>query len=183
MTIIKNDRKIYEVTKRYDKTGFPDDEMSLGYDIDVYQESINQTFREYLVNFEYFQRIMEDYGFILITKEEATGMNLPDGTGLFSEMYSQMELDVKLNPRRSQEYGMAPKMTSEEKRISFMNRYFVFKKVRSVDAKKIADQVSRTALETAQTVEELMAEQEPVTVKLLSKTKRKIVLTQILKDK
>lgn len=183
MTIIKNDRKIYEVTKRYDKTGFPDDEMSLGYDIDVYQESINQTFREYLVNFEYFQRIMEDYGFILITKEEATGMNLPDGTGLFSEMYSQMELDVKLNPRRSQEYGMAPKMTSEEKRISFMNRYFVFKKVRSVDAKKIADQVSRTALETEQTVEELMTEQEPVTVKPLRKAKRKVVLQQIPKDK
>ena len=28
-------------------------------------------------------------------------------------------------------------MSPEEKRISFMNRYFVFKKVRNVDAKKI----------------------------------------------
>jgi hypothetical protein len=187
MTIIKNERKIYEVTKRYDQTGFPDDEMSLGYPIDVYQESINQTFREYLVNFDYYQRVMEDYGFILITKEEAAGMNLPDSTGLFSEMYAQMQLEIKHNPRRSSEYGMAPHMSSEEKRISFMNRYFVFKKVRSVDAKKVADMVARTALETEQTVEDLMAEPDQaetiITPTTARKAKRKVVLQQIPVDK
>jgi len=195
MTIIKNERKIYEVIKRYDQTGFPDDELSLGYAIDVYQESINQTFREYLVNFEYFQRIMENYGFVLITKEEATGMNLPDGTGLFSEMYSQMQLELKHNPRRSQEYGMAPHMSSEEKRISFMNRYFVFKKVRSVDAKKVAEIVTKNVLETEEAIGTLMSnpaqeqEQEPelepekVQIKPARKiTKRKVVLKQISTD-
>jgi hypothetical protein len=187
MTIIKNERKIYEVTKRYDQTGFPDDEMSLGYSIDVYQESINQTFREYLVNFDYYQRVMEDYGFVLITKEEAAGMNLPDSTGLFSEMYAQMQLEIKHNPRRSSEYGMAPHMSSEEKRISFMNRYFVFKKVRSVDAKKVADMVARTALETEQTVEDLMTEPDQaetiITPTTARKAKRKVVLQQIPVDK
>ena len=64
----------------YDQTGFPDDELSLGYGINVYQETINKVFREYLVNFEYFKRIMEDYGFILITNEEATQMRLPEAT-------------------------------------------------------------------------------------------------------
>ena len=139
ITIIKNDRKIYEVTKLYDKTGFPDDEISLGYDINVYQESINQVFREFLVNFEYFTRIMEDYGFILVTKEEATGMGLPDGTGMFSELYSRMENEIKQNPTQKKDYGKAPYMSPEEKRISFMNRYFVFKKVRSLDVKKMFD--------------------------------------------
>ena len=34
-------------------------------------------------------------------------------------------------------------MSSEEKRISFMNRYFVFKKVRNVDVSKIADVIKK----------------------------------------
>jgi hypothetical protein len=188
----------------YDQTGFPDEDMSLGYAINVYQESINQTFREYLVNFEYFTRIMEDYGFILITKEEAAGMNLPDGTGLFTEMFAQMQMELKQNPRRSQEYGMAAHMSPEEKRISFMNRYFVFKKVRSVDAKKMADIIAKKDIETEQVVEKLMTEPEPepaeqeqsatapepklaetvVAQKPARKvTKRKVVLNQITTDK
>ena len=184
----------------YDQTGFPDEDMSLGYAINVYQESINQTFREYLVNFEYFTRIMEDYGFILVTKEEAAGMNLPDGTGLFTEMFTQMQMELKQNPRRSQEYGMAAHMSPEEKRISFMNRYFVFKKVRSVDAKKMADIIAKKEIETEEVVEKLMTEpepvleQEPVVEPKLAETvvaqkparkvtKRKVVLNQIPTDK
>ena len=130
---------------------------------------------------------MEDYGFILITKEEAIGMNLPDSTGLFSEMYAQMQLEIKHNPRRSSEYGMATHMSSEEKRISFMNRYFVFKKVRSVDLKKVADMVARTVLETEKTVEDLMtaSEQSETVIKPTTarKAKRKVVLQQIPADK
>jgi len=139
VSIMKDDRKIYEITKMYDQTGFPDDEMSLGYAINVYQESINQTFREYLVNFDYFVRIMEDYGFILISKEDTNHMNLPDSTGLFSELFSSMELEIKQNPRRKVDYGTAIYMTPEEKQISFMNRYFIFKKVRNIDVKKMAE--------------------------------------------
>jgi hypothetical protein len=139
MSIMKDDKKIYEITKMYDQTGFPDDEMSLGYSINVYQESINQTFREYLVNFDYFIRIMEDYGFILISKEDANHMNMPNSSGLFSELFSSMEMEIKQNPRRKADYGTAIYMTPEEKQISFMNRYFVFKKVRNIDVKKMAE--------------------------------------------
>ena len=82
ITIFKDEYKIYELTKRYEQTGFPDDELSLGYSIDVYQESINKVFREYLVNFEYLTQIMEDYGFVLLNDEEAKQMNLPNSTCL-----------------------------------------------------------------------------------------------------
>ena len=138
VTIMKEGRKIYEIIKMYDQTGFPDEEMSLGYAINVYQESINQYFREYLVNFDYFTRIMEDYGFILATRDEAKHKNLPDGTGLFSELFNLMELELKGNPRNEANYRKARFMSPEEKRISFMNRYFIFKKVRDVDVKKMA---------------------------------------------
>ena len=139
VTIFKNNHKIFELTKQYDQTGFPDDDLSLGYGIDVYQESINKEFKEYLVNFKYFTQLMEDYGFILITTEEARQMSLPNNTGLFKDMFDSMELDIKQNHKRKQEYKQAVYMSPEEKQISFMNRYFVFKKVRNVDAKKMFD--------------------------------------------
>ena len=88
MAIYRDKTKIYEITKQYNNTGFPEDETSLGYSIDVYQESINKVFREYLVNFKYLQRILENYGFTLVTKEEAENMGLPDGSGLFDELFN-----------------------------------------------------------------------------------------------
>ena len=131
--IMKDGRKIYEITKMYNKTGFPDDNLSLGYSIGIYQESINKTFVEYLVNFDYFIREMENYGFVVVPSEEATHMNLPSGTGMFSDLFKQMEDNVEQNPHMKNDVGQALYMTSEEKRISFMNRYFVFKKVRNVN--------------------------------------------------
>ena len=68
MAIYRDKTKIYEITKQYNDTGFPEDETSLGYSIDVYQESINKVFREYLVNFKYLQRILENYGFYFDNK-------------------------------------------------------------------------------------------------------------------
>lgn len=139
ITILKNGHKIYEVTKQYDQTGFPAEEMSLGYAIDVYQESINKVFREYLVNFEYFTRIMDDYGFVVVTKEESRKMNMPNGTGLFGDLFTHMENEVKYKPRNKDDYGTASMMSPEERRISFMNRYFMFRKVRNVDVKKMSE--------------------------------------------
>ena len=100
-------------------------------------ESINKVFREYLVNFNYFQRMMEDYGFSLIGSEEAKAMGLPNGTGLFDELFQLMKTEIEENYRNKQEYESAHKMTVEEKRISFMNRYFVFRKTHNVNAEKV----------------------------------------------
>ena len=187
ITILKNDRKIYEITKMYDQTGFPDEEMSLGYAINVFQESINKVFREYLVNFDYLIRIMDDYGFVLVTKEEATAMGLPDGTGLFSELYSAMEQEIKQYPVRKNDYGKAPYMSPEEKQISFMNRYFAFKKVRSLDVKKMSDIILNKEENTRTIVDDILEEnkpedevQKPVPKK---KTTRKIKKDKIILQK
>jgi hypothetical protein len=186
ITILKNERKIYEITKMYDKTGFPDDEMSLDYAINVYQESINKVFREYLVNFDYLTRIMDDYGFVLVTKEEATAMGLPDGTGLFSELYSAMEQEIQQYPNRKNDYGKAPYMSPEEKQISFMNRYFAFKKVRSLDVKKMSDIILSKEENTRTIVENIMdedKEEEDTKVEEVSPIKKKKVTRKLKKDK
>jgi len=45
---------------------------------------------------------------------------------------------LKGNRRSEANYRKAMYMSPEEKRISFMNRYFAFKKVRDVDVKKMS---------------------------------------------
>ena len=155
ISIFKHDHKMFELTKMYDQTGFPDDELSLGYSINVYQETINKVFREYLVNFSYFIRLMEDYGFVLITDEEAKQCNLPGATGLFSELFTSMQTEIKLNPRKNADYKKASLLSPEEKRISFMNRYFVFKKVRNVDVQKMSE-----VIKTQKIIENKLQEQE-----------------------
>ena len=42
---------MWEIEKEYSSDEFEDNETSIGYRINVFQESINKVFGEYLVNF------------------------------------------------------------------------------------------------------------------------------------
>jgi len=131
--------KIWEIKKEYSDDSFPDDSNCLGYKIDVFQESINQMITEYLVNFDYLNRLMEDFGFKIISREEAKQLGLPSGNGLFSELYMIMLEEMKKNrySGMGSEYGEANNMSSYEKKISFLNRYFVYKKIRHINTNKV----------------------------------------------
>jgi len=152
-------KKIWEIRKEYEDAAFDDDVTSLGCQINVFQETINKMFPEYLVNFDYLERIMENYGFKLVTRDEAKLLGLPEGSGLFSELYNLLQDQVKRSPFKKNEYGDALEMTPNEKKISFLNRYFAFKKISHVNAEKVAMEliddtvaerkVSRTPLATA----------------------------------
>ena len=126
-------KKIWEVTKEYSHTTFDDDISSVGYAINVYQDSINKTIKEFLVNFTYFTELMDSYGFQLIKREEANKLGLPNGSGMFGELFSRMEADIQQDQSLKNRYGSAPYMNPKEKQISFYNRYFIFKKMSSVD--------------------------------------------------
>ena len=131
------DVKVWEVTKDYSKTTFDNDISCVGYAIDVFQDSINKTIKEYLVNFTYFTQLMEYYGFQLVKREDAIGLGLPNGTGMFSELFTRMEQDIEQDVRQKSRYGSAMYMTPIEKQISFYNRYFVFKKIANVDVEDV----------------------------------------------
>ena len=132
-----NKSKLWGVTKLYAKDTFDDDQSSLGYEIKVFQETINQKISEYLVNFDYLIRIMENYGFQLLPDTDAQNIGLPSGCGLFEELFKQMTQSSARNRRQSSEYGSAHEMSEQEKEISFKNRYFIFKKTIHVDITKI----------------------------------------------
>jgi len=104
----------------------------------VYQDSINQLITEYLVNFDYLDSVLDNYGFKLIDREEAISMGLPEGSGLFSELFMNMMEEIKKNKNKAKDYGEAINMSEYEKKISFfLNRYFVYKKIRNVNTDKV----------------------------------------------
>jgi hypothetical protein len=135
--IVENGKKIWEIIKGYSSSSFEDNSSCIGYRIDVYQDSINQLISEYLVNFDYLDRVLESYGFKLIDREEAQSIGLPEGSGLFSELFMNMIEETKKFKNKSKDYGEAINMTEYEKKISFLNRYFVYKKIRNVNTEKV----------------------------------------------
>lgn len=169
--IVENGKKIWEVTKGYGADNYNDDSSCIGYRIDVYQESINQTISEYLVNFDYLERILFAYGFKPVTREEANDMGLPDGTGMFSELFRSMEEEVKINKFKAKDFGDALNMAYYEKKISFLNRYFIYKKFTEVVPEKVEielgeyqeSEVVRDSIETKHAV--VVAKDEKVKLK------------------
>lgn len=133
LSIFKNGKKIWELTKKYDAQEFNDDESCLGYAINVYQETINKTFMEYLVNFKYLIRIMENNGFVLLNETEYKQLNLPGSIGNFEQLFNFMNNEVKSNNYLLKKLGNSSQLSDEEKQISFLNNYFVFKKIRNVE--------------------------------------------------
>ena len=181
--IVKNQSKMWEIRKEYSSQTFENNSNSLGFKIDVYQKSINKTFSEFLVNYEYLITLMENYGFILPSREEARELGLPNSIGNFNEMFEMMEEMISTRRLRKSDIGSAGKMSNDEKKISFLNKYFVFKKIRDVDA----NQVSRILTGQSEAIE-ISDVQESIRLQKaavgnLSKTKKVKKLNRKLKLK
>jgi len=136
---------------------------------------------------------MENYGFSLVSKEEAEGLGLPDGSGLFDELFNTMNVELKRNFKNKKEYRSAPNMTKEEKKISFMNRYFVFRKTHNVNAEKVykllvtKDKLPDEEEDAEKIIEEVVEEdkkmkvatqdaKQPISIRKLPGKKRKLVI-------
>ena len=116
--IFVGSKKIWSVIKKYDNTTFS---QTLGLKIGVYQETINKVFDEYLVDFKYLIELLERYGFKLSSPIESV-KPLSD----FSTLYKKM---------RATNTDIT--MTEEESQISFLNNYFIFKKIQNVDTQLV----------------------------------------------
>ena len=172
--IMDGGKKIWEVVKKYSSDNFEDNSSSIGYQIDVYQESINQYISEYLVNFDYFDRLMESYGFKLINKEEANDMGLPEGSGMFNELFINMLEEIKRNKFREKYYKDAPNMTTYEKNISFINRYFIYKKIREVNIDNLKLELGEYESQVIQREKEDTQEAIEVAQKVIKKNKQTV---------
>jgi hypothetical protein len=101
---------LWQIEKRYGELS-EEIRENYGKTISVYMESINQKMDEFLVDFDLLELVMLENDLIL------------EETGLFSDVYDEFS---KSDPdfKNSIENGM----TNAQKRYSFMNRWFVFRK-------------------------------------------------------
>lgn len=139
VSLFQDDKKIWSITKMYsdEMVILPNTTESLGLRIDVFQESINQTIMEYLVNFDYFIKVMERFGFIMPDDMDLNRNKLPTATGMFNELF-----DLMIDNKRKMfsDFNIIKnlnQMTELEKKISFLNRYCIFKKIRNVETDRI----------------------------------------------
>lgn len=176
--INNNGVKMWEIKKQYDSGEFQNNISSLGHRVDVYQESINKTFAEYLVNYEYLTQLLENYGFVLLERDDARSLGLPESMGNFDQLFYEMQSQIKNRRLRSSDIQSALEMTPDEKKISFLNKYFIFKKVREVNAEEVSrvltgSSVAQIELEKKETtiVDKPLIKKKPVVKKKKSKLK------------
>jgi hypothetical protein len=129
-TIYDENKKICDIQKKYRYETFTADNTSLGYAINVFQESINKYATEFLVHFDYFKQLMENYGFGLLEVNKINGLN---GSDMFDKLFNQMKKEKGLGYY----YKDALNMSEKEKEISFLNRYFIFRKINNVNVKNV----------------------------------------------
>jgi hypothetical protein len=113
----ENDKSIWEIRKEYDIDSLEPDETSVGLPVDVQFISIGTEHREYLVNFAYFKKRMEEIGFEVLNAKEAQVFKLRSGSEMFSYTYDMAAAHGK-------KYDMLPVV----KEFSFLNRWFIFRR-------------------------------------------------------
>ena len=109
---------IWTITKDYDKEDLTPDDESIGLGIDVEFISIGATHKEYLVPFELLKKKLSKIGFELLDAKELKELGLNSSTNTFDVSYEMAEKLGKKFP-----------MTESIKQFSFLNRWFIFKRM------------------------------------------------------
>lgn len=151
------DTPIWTITKDYDKEELLPDDDSIGLAVDVEFISIGTTHKEYLVPFELLKKKLKTIGFELLEKKDLVELGLNASTNTFDVSY-------EMTQKAKKTYNMPDAV----KEFSFLNRWFIFKRMGEVgisDVPKItlpeaeeAAEVPREA--TAVAVDETEVENE-----------------------
>ena len=111
----------------------------------------------------------------MVSSEDLIKINssITNGTGLFNDLFNQMNNDIKNISSIRSSYGDAPNMSDDERMISFLNRYFIYKKVRKIsDVEKVSLNLQHKYVnEEKYDEEESKIAQEDVKDSLLEQTK------------
>ncbi len=112
-----NERVIWQIKKRYD-----DEDSKIGRKIDVYIDSINKETTEYLVHFDELKKKLGEYGIRPLKEAEFKEFNLTDSHGSFESVFMDDDMtDKRTKDALNDKTGL--------KMYSFLNNWFVFKKV------------------------------------------------------
>lgn len=128
----KDGKVIWSIQRKYE---LPFQPMQTGQAVKVFMETISQPIDEYLVHYEHLVHELSKYNIHPLTQEECAAIGVTQSSGLFSELFSELQEYVTERRRRLPQHEMwmlpiVDNMASSEaeKRISFFNRWFIFKK-------------------------------------------------------
>jgi hypothetical protein len=150
----------------------PNNENTLGLDIDVYVYSINKLIKEYLVNFKYLSKKLEKYEIYELDDSMMGGMILPVddnnkkvSIGSFERVYDLMKKivnkEILVNEKVIKSAESIIDMLSEEEfSISKLNKYFMYVKRKKVEVKAkmkkvIDDEFEKYKKEYSELLEEI----------------------------
>ena len=122
------DNLVYRISKQYDMTEFGS--QLFGNRIDVYMDSIDSEYSEYLVDFEQFVSIMKQNGFELVKPAMKPEYDIFQGPmNSFSTILSQLS-SFESNSQFRKYYSASLELQSipELQLLSSLNNYFIFKK-------------------------------------------------------
>jgi hypothetical protein len=125
----KNGSVTWSIERRYASSGTKKKSGDrYGRQIDVYFESIGQTFPEYLVDYRDLVEVMAENGLRPADASEASALGLCGGksTGMFEELFEDMKDKTGSNKELHPAISAALSMSVEEKKYSWLNRWFVF---------------------------------------------------------
>lgn len=105
-----NDILLWKIEKQYKGSIFNSVKSQFGKNIEVYVNSIGKSYTESLVNFNYLEKMLNEYGFEKVKVTE------------FGEIYADIE-------NKTNNSAKASKMSDIEKEFSFLNNAFIFKKL------------------------------------------------------
>jgi len=151
----KNGRVIWDITKKYKK----DDVLELGDAVDIYMESIGRVATEYLVDMRLLESRLKDMGYETV----------------FVKHFDHIHRDVSHNATGVYADSVR-NMTEDEKRYSFMNCAFCFRKV-GVPTKPAKAKIS-IKKKIVTEPEAVAPEPEPVPVQAAPAPKKKIVVVK-----
>jgi hypothetical protein len=110
-------------------------------------------------------------------------MGLPDGSGLFSELFLYMMDEIAKNKFKAKDYEKASFMSGYEKKISFLNRYFVYKKIRTVNVDDVelelgeyADTAASRSVDETKHAQEVAVEEVAAIKPKVRKLSKKLLL-------
>ncbi len=152
----EGDVPIWTITKNYNKEELISDESSIGLAIEVEFISIGTPHKEYLISFPYFEKKMKEIGFELLDSEESNKLGLRNSTNTFDVSY---EMATKS--------GRKFVMPESVKQFSFLNRWFIFKRVEekdNVDISEINKELNKVSSESAEKREERGEEKEIIKI-------------------
>jgi D-hexose-6-phosphate mutarotase len=80
---------------------------------------------------------MEQYGFVPLSDEESNEIGFPSAINNFEKIFNQITNNIDKKIIMKKDIGETLNITDNEKTISFLNKYFIFKKIRSVNISNI----------------------------------------------